>query len=320
MSSTTDIELEATLAEPFEEAGIGLHTGRHAVVRVKPAEAGSGITFRRIRDGQVQDPIRASWLNRQHARLCTALKASDGPPIRTIEHLMASFSAFRIDNAEIDVTGDELPIFDGSAVRWCHSILKAGIVAQNAPRRVLKILKPVEVREESGHFLRVEPAGNGGATTFDIRQSFAGFGDMRWTGCPTPWVFLRDIAPSRSFGLLTWGLPLKIFHLFSRQALLRGANLFTTGIVWRGRFIGGMHVEDEPVRHRVLDLMGDMRLAGLPIIGHVTGYCPRHDLNHAFVCRIMDDTSAWEIVAAPKREAEIVDLKRFGPHRSRAEA
>ena len=131
--------------------------------------------------------------------------------------------------------------------------------------------------------------------SFDITVDFPGFGNLQWVGEPSHWTFLRDIAPSRSFGLLTWGLPLKLYHLFSRQPLLRGASLWTTGIVWRGKFIGGMHVEDEPVRHRVLDLMGDMMLAGFPMIGHVTGYCPRHDLNHAFVREIMTRQQAWRI-------------------------
>lgn len=286
-------EQEATLAAPFSAAGIGMHTGRHATVLVKPAPAGTGIVFRRMAGDTPRDVVKALWENRQHVLLCTGLKAGSGPPIRTIEHLMSSFSAFGIDNAEVDLHGDELPIFNGSAVPWCHSILKAGVQMQGQPRRILRVRQPVEVREPSGHFLRVEPARQANHTTFDIRLDFPGFSQLRWEGEPTPWVYLRDIAPSRSYALLVQGLPLKLYHMFSREPLARGASLFTTALVWRGRMIGGMHVEDEPVRHRVLDLMGDMSLIGAPVVGHVTGYCPRHDLNHAFVRAIMEQPSAW---------------------------
>lgn len=296
---------QATLAKPFSARGIGLHGGRIAEVVVAPAAPGSGIRFVTRDATGAGAEVSASWQNREPALLCTALKREGRDKLRTIEHLMASLSAFAVDNVCVEIAGDELPIFDGSAVAWCHSILKAGIVEQEAPRRYIRILKPVEVREKSGHFLRVEPQDE---RSFDIGVSFPGCGEMQWSGIPTPWVFLRDIAPSRSFGLLTWGLPLKIYHLFSRQALLRGANLFTTGIVWRGKFIGGMHVEDEPVRHRVLDLMGDMMLAGAPILGRVSGYAPRHELNHMFVRAIMEAEGSWDFVElddqlSPKRVA-----------------
>lgn len=292
-----EVDRQATLAKSFTVKGIGLHTGKISHVLVKPGAVGTGIVFKRVSNSVPPAGIIADWQNRQPVQLCTALKSEDGTPLRTIEHLLASLTAFAIDNVEVELDGEELPIFDGSAVPWCHAILEAGLRPQDTDRTYLAIRKPVEVREPNGHFLRVEPAIASPTPSFDIKVEFPGFGEMRWSGRPTPWVFLKDIAPSRSFGLLTWGLPLKLYHLFSSKPLLRGANLWTTGIVWRGKFIGGMHVEDEPVRHRVLDLIGDMRLAGYPIVGHVTGFCPRHDLNHAFVRAIMEDKQAWELVA-----------------------
>lgn len=295
-SWSRSLDKQATLAASFEVAGIGLHGGREARVKVSPLPAESGIRFKRTKAGHAECVISATWQNRESAYLCTALKIDETSKLRTIEHLMASLAAFAVDNALIEVEGDELPIFDGSAVRWCHNILGVGLREQDAPRRYIKINEPIEVREPSGHFLRIEPAEGLADLQFDIGVSFPGCGDMKWTGAPLGWRFLNEVAPSRSFGLLTWGLPLKIFHLFSRQALLRGANIFTTGIVWRGRFIGGMRVEDEPVRHRVLDLLGDMSLAGAPMIGKVSGYAPRHDLNHEFVRAIMQKKDAWALV------------------------
>lgn len=292
-----DCRFQATLRAGFEASGIGLHTGRSARVRVLPAPADSGIVIRRLGGGRVRPAeVKAHWRQRRPAYLCTALDVEGSEPIRTVEHLLSSCAAFAVDNAIVELEGDELPIFDGSAVPWCHSILKAGLETQAAPRRYLRISRPVEVREPNGHFLRIEPKPGATGLSMNVSVDFPGFGALQWSGEPATWSYLRDVAPSRSYGLLRWGLPLKMLHLFSRAPLLRGANLFTTGIVVCGRFIGGMHVEDEPVRHRVLDLLGDMQLAGLPMIGHVSGHCPRHDLNHAFVKAVMEDVAAWEIV------------------------
>jgi UDP-3-O-[3-hydroxymyristoyl] N-acetylglucosamine deacetylase len=118
---------------------------------------------------------------------------------------------------------------------------------------------------------------------------------MRWDGAITPESFVRDLAPSRSFGRLKWALPAKLYAYVTGRPVLRGASLSTTAAIVGGRIIGGMRVPDEPVRHRILDLVGDLSFAGHPILGRVTAAHTGHELNHALVAKLMCDGSAWEL-------------------------
>ena len=278
---------QATLASPFSLSGIGLHSGETAHVTVHPAPANTGRVIRR--NGQ---DIPALWTHRVQQYLCTGIRGDTGSVIRTVEHLLASLLVFGIDNASIEIDGDELPIFDGSAVPWCHAILKAGVLEQDALRIHLRVTEPVEVREDSGSWLRVEPAD---AFSINVSSDPPGFGLLTWDGKPTPWTFLCDIAPSRSHGPIL-SFPSKLFFGATRQPKLRGAGLATVGLTFRGRYINGMRVPDEPVRHRVLDLIGDLALTGAPLIGRITGHRPRHDLNNMLVAALMQRPQAWQCI------------------------
>ncbi|MCJ2036801.1 UDP-3-O-acyl-N-acetylglucosamine deacetylase [Methylobacterium sp. J-068] len=285
---------EATLAAAFELRGRGLHTARRAVVRVCPAEAGTGVLFHRhLRNGRVIR-VPALWDRRISQPLCTALQDADGLLVRTVEHLLAALSALRIDNARVELDAEELPIFNGSATPWCDAIREAGRVELPAPRRVIRVLRRVEVRD-GRRSLRIEPAER---LSVAARLALAHFGEMTWEGDITPDSFTHDIAPSRSFGRLKWALPAKLYAVITRRPVLRGASFSTTAAIFGGRVIGGMTVPDEPVRHRILDLIGDLSLAGHPILGHVTAAHTGHELNHALVARLMRDPSAWELTGA----------------------
>lgn len=278
---------QATLARAFSASGIGLHGGEIARVTLRPAPADTGRVVRRA--GQ---DIPALWTHRVRQYLCTGIRSDTGAVVRTVEHLLASLFIFGIDNALIEIDGDELPIFDGSAVPWCHAILKAGVLEQDAPRIHLRLREPVEIREPAGSWLRIEPAD---AFSINVTSDPPGFGMLAWDGEPTPWTFLCDIAPSRSHGPIL-SFPSKLFFGATRQPKLRGAGLATVGLTFRGRYVNGMRVPDEPVRHRVLDLVGDLALIGAPLIGRVTGHRPRHDLNNMLVAAIMQRPQAWERV------------------------
>ena len=278
---------QATLARSFSTSGIGLHGGETAQVTVNAAPPNTGRVVRH----QGQD-IPALWTHRVQQYLCTGIRSDTGAIVRTVEHLLASLSVLAIDNALIEIEGDELPIFDGSAAPWCHAILKAGVLEQDVPRAHFRIREPVEVREDSGSWLRIEPADS---FSIGVTSDPPGFGMLSWDGEPTPWTFLCDIAPSRSHGPIL-SFPAKLFFGATRQPRLRGAGLATVGLTFRGRYINGMRVPDEPVRHRVLDLLGDLALTGAPLIGRVTGHRPRHDLNNMLVSAIMQRPQAWERV------------------------
>jgi UDP-3-O-[3-hydroxymyristoyl] N-acetylglucosamine deacetylase len=288
---------QATLGAEFSASGVGLHTGRVAQVLVKPAPPTTGLVLRHVSSHPVQD-VAANWTNWVPRYQCTGVQGHLAEPIQTIEHLLASLSVFGIDNALIEVDGNELPILDGSAVPWCHALLKAGVQEQDAPRRHIRILEPIEIREQRGGWLRIEPAAQ---FSVSVVSDPPGFGILSWDGEPTPWTFLCDIAPSRSHGPIL-GFPAKIYYTITNQPRLRGVSQRTIGLTFGGRYIGGMRVPDEPVRHRVLDLLGDLALAGAPLLGRVTGKRPRHALNYLFVKAIMQAPHAWEFVTLPPEE------------------
>lgn len=282
----------ATLAAAFAREGRGLHTGRHARVTVAPAGAGHGIVFRRTLKGGATADVPALWHLRERQPLCTALRSPEGTLIRTVEHLMAALSAHGIDDALVAIDAEELPIFDGSARPWCEAIRAAGRRDLEAARKAIRVTRSVEVRD-GRRTLRIDPAEG---LHVSASLALAHFGELHWSGAITPERFDADLAPSRSFGRLKWALPAKIYGFVTRKPLLRGANLKTTAAIVGGRIVGGMTVPDEPVRHRILDLVGDLALAGHPIHGRLTAAHTGHELNHALLAALMNDPTAWDLV------------------------
>jgi UDP-3-O-[3-hydroxymyristoyl] N-acetylglucosamine deacetylase len=286
---------QTTLADTLSIAGRGLHTGAQNRVRIAPGAPDAGIIFRRTKPGAQPIELRAEWRHRVQQHLCTALVAPDGTLFRTVEHLLAALSALGIDNAVIDLTGEELPILDGSALPWCSALLAAGIAEQPRPRRYLRVLEPLELARDD-RAIRMEP---GDGRFVSVRMDLRGFGEMSWSGEVDPATFVRELAPARSFGRLKWALPAKLYSLFTRKPVLRGANLSNVAAVWGDRVIGGMRLPDEPARHRALDLIGDLALAGVPILGRVTAHRPCHDINYEFLALLMERRDLWTYVDAP---------------------
>ncbi|TNC10892.1 UDP-3-O-acyl-N-acetylglucosamine deacetylase [Methylobacterium terricola] len=344
--SAVDGSCEATLRQSVSVRGPGLHTGRVARVTLAPAPAGHGIRFtvhcpRTGTRAEVQAGT-AAWVA---SRMSTALDIGQSRKLRTIEHLMASLAASRIDNAAIAVEGTEIPILDGSASRWCALIDEAGRVPQARPRQALRIRVPFQVNGLHG-FLRAEP---GDDFTVDVSTDrLPDFGVLRWTGPIDPGTFRTAIAPSRSFGnaSLIWRTLLKTrlartllpagardrlwarsftaqtvaecrrdpaparpehqrpirpdtedrMHPRDREPLLRGARPGRVAILLGGRVLGGARFPDEPVRHKILDLVGDLALAGRPILGRVVANCPTHALTFAFLTELMRHPECWEVV------------------------
>ncbi|MFH6783004.1 MULTISPECIES: UDP-3-O-acyl-N-acetylglucosamine deacetylase [Methylobacterium] len=345
--SAEDGSCEATLGRSVSVRGPGLHTGRVARVTLAPAPAGHGIRFavRCRRTGAQADAVPAGTAGWVASRMSTALDLGHGRKLRTIEHLMASLAASRIDNAAITVEGTEIPILDGSASRWCALIDGAGRVPQARPRHVLRIRAPFQVNGLHG-FLRAEP---GEDFTVDVSTDrLPDFGVLRWSGPIDPGTFRSAIAPSRSFGnaSLIWRTLLKTrlartllpaatrdrlwarsftaqtvtgagldpaparpdcqhpihpdtegrMHPRDREPLLRGARPGRVAILLGGKVLGGARFPDEPVRHKILDLVGDLALADRPILGRIVANCPTHALTFAFLTELMRHPECWEIV------------------------
>ncbi|MDP4004722.1 UDP-3-O-acyl-N-acetylglucosamine deacetylase [Methylobacterium sp. NEAU K] len=283
--------MQATLAVAFERSGRSLHSGRHATVRVCPAPAGHGIVFRRrLKDGRAID-VPALWKFRESQPLSSAIRR-EGVLVRTIEHLMASLSALKIDNALAEIDADELPIFDGSATPWCEAIQEARRVEQPHPCRTIRLRRTVSV-QDGRRRIKIGP-GTGLHVTGHV--ALAHFGSIDWSGAITQESFVREIAPARSFGRYVRAMAGRAYGYATRKDFLQGVSPRSAALLVRGRVLGGIRVPGEPVRHRILDLIGDLALAGHPVEGRVAAFHTGHELNHALVAELMRDESAWELV------------------------
>jgi UDP-3-O-[3-hydroxymyristoyl] N-acetylglucosamine deacetylase len=273
--------MRTTLAAPTATAeGIGLNTGRPASLVLRPAAPGSGIRFHW--SGM---EVEAHGRLARAAPFCTALTLPDGGLLRTPEHLLAALAALGVDDALAELEGEaEVPILDGSAAPWCRLVQAAGLLRTDAPRRALRMRRPVEIARD-GRLIRAEPAD---ALTFDVSLDLAGWGELRWSGSPLGGSFLTELAPARSFGRLRWALPKALLSLLSSRPVLRGARLSNTAPLLGGHILGGARLPDEPVRHRALDLLGDLALLGAPLLAKVSARRPSHALNGDFVRLLLE--------------------------------
>jgi len=303
---------------------VGLHTGKFSRVTVSPAGGDQGLVCS-IGNKTSSSAARATWDRRVPSLMSTTLRLADGQRLRTVEHMLASFAAFGVDNAFIEVDGNEIPILDGSAALWCAALESAGIVIQDRVSRIIEIQRPIQVTRDGG-FVRGEPAdGFFVDVTFD---NLPGFGLMRWAGQVDQETFVAEIARARSFGRPSWKWLERIFpfehHVRNApgsnkpesrlagakeiwdemerqndkapgdQPVLRGAWPGRVAVVLGPWILGGRRFPDEPVRHVVLDLLGDLALAGGAIKGRITAHVPSHEKNYAFVATLMRDVAGQE--------------------------
>jgi UDP-3-O-[3-hydroxymyristoyl] N-acetylglucosamine deacetylase len=247
-----------------------------------------------MRGDRVLAALPADPALRHGQPLCTMLRASDGIGVRTVEHLLASLLTQEIDHATIRLDAEEVPILDGSASPWCAALQTAGRAPLAYPKRFIRVLKTVTVEDGEGSALRrmrVEPAGR---YELDVRNDLRGFGELRWEGEITPVSFVREIAPSRSYGRLKWAIAAIAAGYLTGKPILRGARTSSTAAIVGSRVIGGLRMPDEFVRHRALDLIGDLAMAGAPILGRVSAWRPSHEMNYRLLAALLGDRSAWE--------------------------
>lgn len=281
---------EGTLSRDLEILGHGLHTGKRVNVRIRPAYSHQGILFRRMQSGKVQAELPAITAMRLGQPLCTALESQDGWRVRTIEHLLAALLISGIDHATVELDAEEVPILDGSALPWLCLLAEAGRQETGQPRRFIEILKPVQVQDGEGRSLRLEPCHD---YAIDIRNDLRGFGDLHWEGIITPRSFTEEIAAARSYGRLKWAIPAIISGYLSGRPILRGARPSCTATIWGNQVLGGMRKPQEFVRHRVIDLVGDLALLGAPILGKVIAIRPCHEMNFKLAKTLQEQTDCW---------------------------
>lgn len=293
---------QQTLGDIVSLEGVGLHTGEIVHMTLRPADAGHGIVFRRTdldTDASEVTDILARYDMVSDATMCTRISNAAGTALNTIEHIMAALSAFSIDNALIEIDGPEVPVMDGSSSEFVAAFTKTGARRQGGERKALRVLKSVVVEEglkrselcPADHF-RIEfeidfdnPVIGRQVLAADIDEAF----------------FADELADARTFGFL------KDLELMKSLGLARGGSL-DNAVVISGEEIlneGGLRFDDEFVRHKMLDAVGDLALAGLPILGCLKTVRGGHAMNNLVLRALFADPSAYEIVTLREEGASV---------------
>jgi UDP-3-O-[3-hydroxymyristoyl] N-acetylglucosamine deacetylase len=283
---------QTTLARRATLAGVGVHSGRDVSLTIHPAEAGCGIAFLRTNTAHGDSEVKATFANVSTTDLCTTV-GINGSSVATVEHLMATLGALGIDNALIEIDGGEVPVMDGSASAFVAALDQAGVARLEEPRRFLKVLKPVRVEVgecfaefRPHHRMRVE---------VEIDFTSPVIGRQRYAADVDADVFRRDLARARTFGFLS-----DVERLWARGLAL-GASLDNAVVIGDDRVINpeGLRYDDEFVRHKALDAIGDLALVGAPILGCYRSWRGGHRLNVAALAALIADRSAWTMVPPP---------------------
>lgn len=281
---------QQTIAGPAVCAGIGVHSGAHVRLVLSPADADTGIVFIRSDVRGVDNIIRAHADSVGDTRNATTLRNEAGVEIATIEHLMSACMGLGVDNLIVEVDGPELPILDGSSAPFVQVLLNAGLKGLTAPQRVIRILEPVEV-QMGAKTAALLPAEDYDGLDLDVTIRFAdaAIGVQRRRVQLSAETFLSDIADARTFGFLA------DVDAMRAAGLGRGASMDNTVVVGEGRVQNpeGLRFDDEFVRHKLLDAVGDLSLAGAPICGRFVADQPGHALNALLVRALLDTPEAW---------------------------
>lgn len=279
--------LQNTLLGVAECSGIGVHSGEKVTVRIKPAPVNSGITFIRTDITKGMREIPARWDHVVDTKLCTVIGNKAGVKVATIEHLMAALHAFNITNAVIEIDGAEVPVMDGSSDSFVFLIEMAGIAPQNAHAKVIEILSPIEVTG-TGKLARLSPALDS-SYSFDIDFDQAAIARQSYSFSLSADAFKTEISRARTFGFFEEVDQLR------KAGLARGGSLDNAVVIKDQQVMNedGLRYGDEFVRHKLLDAVGDLALAGAVIRGHFHGSCSGHALNNQLLRALFADTSAW---------------------------
>lgn len=284
---------QRSLKNVIRATGVGLHTGEKVVMTLRPAPVDTGIVFRRVDLHPVAeipaDPNRVG-----DTSLSTTLVAN-GVRVATIEHLMSALAGLGVDNLYVDLSASEVPIMDGSSGPFAFLLQSAGIVEQAAPKRFIRVLKPVEVRD-GDKWVRFEPhEGFRVDFTIDFDHPVIRSRSCRADLDFSTTSYLKEIARARTFGFM------RDIEFLRRNNLALGGSMDNAVVLDDYRVLNpnGLRYEDEFVKHKILDAIGDLYLLGRNAIGKFTGYKSGHELNNRLLCTLLADASAWQEVTFP---------------------
>src|SRR5258708_25217258 len=280
---------QTTLRDHTVLCGVGIHSGLPVTLTLHPADADTGVRFVRTRlEGWQDREIPADLAAVTATEFATVLGDATGPLVSTAEHILAALSGLGVDNAVVEIDGPEAPIMDGSAAPFVAAIDSVGIETLDQPRRYIKVLKPVRVAMGDA-FGEIRPNVRGFRIEAEVQFDHVLIGRQTLAIDVKPETFRRDIARARTFGFMR-----DVTTLWNSGYAL-GASLEHTLVVSDNRILNpeGTRFPDEFVRHKVLDAVGDLALAGGPLLGTYRSVRGGHKLNHALVCALMSDASAW---------------------------
>jgi len=275
----------------IQATGVGLHSGDKILLTLRPAPINTGIVFRRTDLNPIPE-IPASYEHVSDTTLCTSLE-HNGVRVATVEHLLSALAGLGIDNAYVDIDGPEVPIMDGSAAPFVFLIQSAGICEQNAPKRFIRIKKPVRI-EEDGKYVQFLPY-KGYRVSFTIDFDHPVFNDRPQTAAYdfSATSYLKEVCRARTFGFLS------DYEKLREANLAKGGSLDNAIVVDDYRVLNedGLRFEDEFVKHKVLDAIGDLYLLGCGLIGAFEGYRSGHALNNKLLRALIATEDAWEYVS-----------------------
>ena len=304
---------QRTLKTLTRAVGVGVHSGLRVELTLRPAPADTGVVFRRVDlSPPVDIPVSAMVVS--DTRMASTISAGgdpDAPKVQTIEHLMSACAGLGIDNLFVDINAEEVPILDGSAASFVFLLQSAGIQVQNAPKRFLRVKKTVELREGEGATLkwaRLEPF-HGYKLSFEIEFNHPA---VDATGRRVEFdfsqgVYKRDIARARTFGFT------KDVEMMRARGLGLGGNMDNVIVIDDYRVLNsdGLRYDDEFVKHKILDAIGDLHIAGKPLLASYVAFKSGHALNNKLLRKLLADESAFEVITferdadAPKAFADL---------------
>ncbi len=279
---------QKTIKDSIEFDGVGLHNGQNVNICLKPAEVGSGIIFKRTDIDNSKNIIEANYKNVSSSALCTKIQNSQGVSVSTIEHLMAAFYGEGIDNVLVEIDAPEIPIMDGSSFDFVTAIRSYGTEEQNHPKKFIKVLKKVEVKDGQKH-ISIQPLNNDLIIDFEIIYK-------------NPLIRTRRKEFKLSSGDLTSIYNSKTFCLYEdidqikSLGLAKGGSLENAIVVKENKILNedGLRYRDEFVNHKILDCMGDLMLSGYRIFGHIKTSQGGHQLTNVLLNEFLSDKSNWE--------------------------
>ncbi len=286
--------LQTTLADKIELSGTGVHSGASVSITLHPAEINTGLRFHILENNKVVSDIAADCQQVKNVTLCTVLGDDDGHIVATVEHLLSALRGLGVDNVIVTINSGEVPIMDGSSAVFVEAIDEIGVVEQDAPRRFIKVLKTVRI-EEGDAYAELTPH-DGFKLDVEIAYDNNVIGTQRIDLELTPENYRTELSRARTFGFMD-----EVQQLWAAGRAL-GASLDNTVALKDDKVVNpeGLRYTDEFVRHKTMDAVGDLALAGAPILGAFASHKGGHRMNYLVVQALLTDKSAWTYVDAPR--------------------